>query len=161
MKRLILVRHGKSSWEHDVIDHERPLKNRGFEDGRKVAEAYKDAHDNPDFMWTSDAKRAHTTAIIFKENLLFDDNKFIVKSKLYTFDDRDLFQIIKGCEDSVNSLMVFGHNHAMTYVANNLGDQYIDNVPTTGLVIIDFDVERWTQIKKGKTVNTLFPKDLK
>lgn len=26
MKKLILVRHAKSSWEYDVIDHERPLK---------------------------------------------------------------------------------------------------------------------------------------
>ncbi|PAM96716.1 histidine phosphatase family protein, partial [Flavobacterium sp. IR1] len=28
MKRLILVRHGKSSWENDLPDDERPLKKR-------------------------------------------------------------------------------------------------------------------------------------
>ena len=161
MKRLILVRHGKSSWEHDVIDHERPLKERGFSDGNLVSTAYKEAHENPEVIWTSDAKRALTTAVIFKETLKMSDDKFFENHKFYTFDGRDLKHIIKGCEDHINSLMVFGHNHAMTDVANALGDKAIDNVPTTGLTIIDFDVERWTQIKHGKTIATIFPKDLK
>ena len=161
MKRLILVRHGKSSWDNDLPDRERPLKKRGFGDGKLVAEAYKKQLGNPELVWTSDATRAHTTANIFKDILEIPDNTFHVKPRLYTFDERDLLHIIKGCEDSVDSLMVFGHNNAMTSLVNALGDKFVDNVPTTGLTIIDFDVPRWTKISEGKTILTLFPKHLK
>lgn len=38
MKNLILIRHAKSSWEHDVIDHERPLKDRGITDTNMISD---------------------------------------------------------------------------------------------------------------------------
>lgn len=36
MKKLIIVRHAKSSWEHNLPDHERPLNQRGFNDADLV-----------------------------------------------------------------------------------------------------------------------------
>jgi phosphohistidine phosphatase len=57
--------------------------------------------------------------------------------------------------------MVFGHNHAITAFVNAYGSVYIDNVPTCGVVIIDFDINNWKDLNKGKTVKTLFPRDLK
>lgn len=161
MKRLILVRHGKSSWEHDVIDKERPLNQRGMDDGPLVARAFKAKFENPDKVWTSDAVRASTTANMFKDILDISNENFEMKPKLYTFEQSKLTHHIRGCEEHVDTLMVFGHNEAMTSVVNDLGDTYIDNVPTTGLTIIEFDVKRWTQIKDGKTIATIFPKDLK
>ena len=32
MKKVILVRHAKSSWKHNVPDIERPISNRGYND---------------------------------------------------------------------------------------------------------------------------------
>ena len=147
MKRLILVRHGKSSWETNLPDRQRPLKSRGKTDGILISKAYKESYKNPELVLTSDAVRANTTANIFKATLEIPDDKFIVDPKLYTFDEREL--------------MVFGHNNALTFLANDIGSEYIDNIPSTGLVIIDFKVERWTQIKEGQTIKTLFPKHLK
>jgi phosphohistidine phosphatase len=161
MKRLILVRHGKSSWETNLPDRQRPLKSRGKKDGILVSKAYKETYENPQLVMTSDAVRANTTANIFKATLEIPEDKFIVDPKLYTFDERELKHIIKGCKDSINTLMVFGHNNAMTFLANELGSEYIGNIPTTGLVIIDFKVDRWTQIKEGSTITTIFPKYLK
>ena len=41
-RTLVLVRHGKSSWDYDVDDHERPLSGRGRRDaealGRLISE---------------------------------------------------------------------------------------------------------------------------
>jgi len=161
MKRLILIRHGKSSWETNLPDRQRPLKSRGKTDGILISKAYKESYKNPELVLTSDAVRANTTANIFKATLEIPDDKFIVDPKLYTFDERELKHIIKGCKESVDSLMVFGHNNALTFLANDIGSEYIDNIPTTGLVIIDFKVERWTQIKEGQTIKTIFPKHLK
>ncbi len=57
--------------------------------------------------------------------------------------------------------MIFGHNHAFTSICNIFGNNFIDNLPTSGLVVIDFDIDSWENIKKGVTRFSIFPRDLK
>lgn len=161
MKKLILVRHGKSSWEEDLPDDERPLKKRAYKDAALVLNAFSGFHRKPLKLWSSYATRALTTAEIFKERLEVDDSNFLVKDELYTFDSKELLKIIQTCDDRVETLMVFGHNPAITGVVDQLGDQHFSNVPTTGLIVIEFDVEKWQEIEKGKTLLHLFPKNLR
>ncbi len=161
MKRLILVRHGKSSWEQEVDDKKRPLKNRGVKDGTLVANAFSKFNDRELFVWSSPATRALETARIFKEILNIPDNNFHINSSLYTFNSKDLLQEIQNFTVNVDNLMVFGHNPATTNVVNQLGDKYFDNIPTTGLTVIDFEAHTWENIKTGKTILSLFPKNLR
>lgn len=161
MKRLILVRHGKSSWKYDVADDKRPLKQRGFKDGGLIAGAFEKFFVPPVEIWSSPAVRAFETAKIFQKTLKVEEKSFDVKPALYTFNKKDFLNVIRSCEDEVNKLMVFGHNPAMTEVVNELGDKEFDNIPTTGLTVIDFDVASWKDISQGKTILNLFPKNLR
>ncbi len=161
MKKLILVRHGKSSWKEDLPDDERPLKKRAFKDAGLVLNAFSGFCEKPLKIWSSYATRALDTAKIFKERLEVEDNDFTVKDELYTFDSWSLLDIIRSCEDEVDTLMVFGHNPAITGVANQLGDQHFSNIPTTGLCMIQFETENWKKIQDGKTLMYLFPKNLR
>ena len=63
MKTLYLVRHAKSSWEFDVIDHQRPLNDRGLRDAPNVARHIAQEMPQPDYFLSSDATRAMTTAM--------------------------------------------------------------------------------------------------
>ncbi len=159
MKRLILVRHGKSSWKYDVADEKRPLKKRGVRDGKLIANAFSTFVTNLPVMWSSHAVRAHETAKIFQKELEIEELK--VKQELYTFNVKDLLAQIKACDDNIYNLMVFGHNPAMTSLVNSIGDKPFDNIPTTGLTIIDFQTDSWKNIKNGKTILHLFPKNLR
>ncbi|MFL1013578.1 SixA phosphatase family protein [Flavisericum labens] len=161
MKKLTLVRHAKSSWEYDVIDHERPLKKRGYNDADLVSNRLKRENFKINLVMSSDAVRAKTTAEIFIRNLDIDKNIIKFNHELYDFSGESLIEVIKNCDDSVDSLMIFGHNHAITAFVNTYGDKYIVNVPTTGLVVFKFDIEKWSDLKPGETVLTIFPKDLK
>ncbi|ULC58111.1 histidine phosphatase family protein [Flaviramulus sp. BrNp1-15] len=161
MKKLILVRHAKSSWEHDVIDHERPLNKRGVNDANLVSKKISKNDLKIDMVLSSDAMRAKTTADIFVANLNIDKTIFSLNHDLYDFAGNDLLRVIKSCDNSVNNLMVFGHNHAITGFVNTHGSISIDNVPTSGVTIIEFDIDNWKDLKKGKTTKTLFPRDLK
>lgn len=161
MKRLILVRHGKSSWKYDVADDKRPLKKRGFNDGDLIAGAFEKFYSKPILVWSSPAVRALETAKIFQEKLQVEDKDFLIKPDLYTFNKGDLLRIIKTCGEHVEKLMVFGHNPAMTGVVNDLGDKTFDNIPTTGLTVIDFETNSWKDIGNGKTILNLFPKNLR
>lgn len=161
MKRLILVRHGKSSWKEDLPDEQRPLKKRAYNDADVVINAFDSFHDGPLKIWTSFANRARSTAEIFRERLEIGERDFQVREDLYTFSEDELLRIISSCEDAVETLMVFGHNPAITDVANQLGDQFFDKVPTTGLVVIDLQTHQWQQLKMGRTILYLFPKNLR
>ena len=69
--------------------------------------------------------------------------------------------IIKELDDSWDRVMLVGHNHAFTSIANMLGNKYIDNVPTCGFIMIEFNIDNWKKIKTGTTVKIVFPRDLK
>ena len=161
MKRLILVRHGKSSWDNDLPDDERPLKKRAYDDAELVLNGFKSAFEKPLIIWSSYAKRALTTAKIFKERLEIKEEDFHVKTELYTFDAPVLLQTIQTCDNNMDQLMVFGHNPAMTEVVNSLGSSSFDNIPTTGLCVIEFETDSWKDLENGKTLLYLFPKNLR
>lgn len=161
MKKLILVRHGKSSWNEDLPDDERPLKKRAYKDADLVINAFSGFKNDRLTIWSSYAVRALTTANIFKDKLSIPDSRFEVKNDLYTFNGSQLLKVIESCSDEIGALMVFGHNPAMTSVVNRLGDQDFDNIPTTGLSMIEFETDSWKSLKHGKTLLYLFPKNLR
>ena len=161
MKQLILIRHAKSSWRHNVIDHKRPLSNRGFNDAQIISNHLSSSNLKVELVLSSDATRAKTTANIIVSNLGINQELFSLDHDLYDFSGENLIKTIKNCENEIGCLMVFGHNHAITAFVNSFGDKYIENVPTCGVVIIEFDINNWKNINKGKTIKTLFPRDFK
>ncbi|WP_417886270.1 SixA phosphatase family protein [Zunongwangia sp.] len=164
MKRLILVRHGKSSWKYDVPDDQRPLKKRAYKDAKVVLNTFKvffKQNIDEVCLWTSYATRAKETAILFKEGLDISDKDFEIKEELYTFDKRALKTIIKNTPETIENLMIFSHNPGLTGLANLLGDKNFGNIPTTGLVVVEFSQNQWQTISEGKTLLTLFPKNIR
>ncbi len=161
MKTLYLVRHAKSSWKHDVDDHKRPLKKRGERDGKLVSKKVKSEIDPPQKIISSDAMRAFSTAQFFKNALKVSDENFQTTHELYDFSGQNVMRIIKNLDNNLDSVMIVGHNHAFTSVANMLGNHYIENLPTCGFVMLEFDENKWSDITTGKTVKTIFPRDLK
>lgn len=161
MKQLLLIRHAKSSWDAPLHDFDRPLTGKGIQDAHLVS-THINLHIPKTFLvWSSAAKRAAETAIIFAQNLSFPIESIIFKDDLYTFDDRKLEKIIKSCPNDCDHLIVFGHNEAITNFVNKFGNVFIDNVSTSGFVKIDFDSNSWNNIEKGITQKVVFPRDLK
>ena len=68
MKNLIIIRHAKSSWNAPLNDIDRPLEQRGIKDAHLVAmQSIKFLP--PKFqIFSSNAKRASETAMIFAQN---------------------------------------------------------------------------------------------
>ena len=161
MKKLYLVRHAKSSWKHNLPDHQRPLKKRGYSDAHLVSNHIKDKIDKPDKVMSSDAVRAKTTASIFIDNMGLSEDDITLDNQLYDFSGSDLTRVISECDNDIDSLMVFGHNHAMTAFVNTFGDKHVGNVPTSGFTAIELDIDSWKDLKPGKTTLQVFPKELK
>lgn len=160
MKQLILVRHAKSSWDLPVQDFDRPLSNRGIQNAHLVSGKAVNYLPDTFIIWSSAAKRAMETAIIFTQNFNCPIESIILKRELYTFDLDKLEASIKNCNNQFDNLILFGHNEAITNFVNKFGNVYVENVSTSGFVSITFDTDTWVTISKGKTIKVLFPKDL-
>ena len=161
MKEITFVRHAKSSWEYDVNDRERPLKNRGINDSHLVSSSFKETNFTPDAIFTSPAVRARKTCKIFVKNLYKSSIVVRIEEEIYDFGGSQLINFIKSLDNELNKVMIFGHNHSLTSIVNSFGSKYVVNVPTSGLIKISFDVDDWNDIKKGITTLTIFPRDLK
>lgn len=160
MKTLILFRHAKSRWDMGVNDRERDLEEVGIERAEKSAFHLNSLLDFEIDSWqSSPALRAKRTAAItagfFAQNPVLEINE-----NLYTFSFFDLLKQVKNIDNHHNSAILFGHNEAFTEFVNRMGNQYIDNLPTAGVAIIQFDVNRWEEIEKGTTKTILKPKSL-
>ena len=161
MKRLYLIRHAKSSWKHQVSDQFRPLKRRGLTDVSLIAEHTKTLFEMPDAILCSPSKRTTQTANVFQNKWLIDNSLIQLKEELYDFSGSNLIKTIRECDDTINNLMIFAHNFAVTDFVNTFGTLDVNSVPTCGFVVIDFEISSWRNLKKGQTVYKLFPKDLK
>lgn len=161
MKTIIFVRHGKSSWDYPVDDKDRPLKERGIMDAHLVAQHLKQTGYEIDFCFSSPANRALHTCMIFLRTLNHDFSKFRLVDDLYDFSGNSVLTFLKNLDNSLKTVIIFGHNYAFTSLVNMLGDDYIENLPTAGMAILSFDVDEWPELKQGKTQRTVFPKSLR
>lgn len=155
------MRHGKSSWEYDVSDKERPLKPRGIKDSTLIGKAFMRSNITINSIYSSPANRAYSTCKIFTKTIGFSLNKVKISDDLYDFGGHDVIDFVKSLSDDKKSVMIFGHNHAFTSISNIFGNKFIENLPTAGLVVINFDINSWKDLKKGTTQLIILPRDLK
>ena len=151
MKDLILVRHAKSSWkEHALRDHERPLNKRGKRDAPEMGKRLARCGYDPDLMVSSSAERALKTARTgSRESLHILAKSSLVEDRLYHAGVAELLHVIRGVDDSVDSMMLFGHNPGLTDIANHIGPREILNMPTCAVLHLRFEAESWAEV--GKT----------
>ncbi|MEM7105763.1 MAG: histidine phosphatase family protein [Bacteroidota bacterium] len=152
MKTLIFVRHAKSSWaDPSLQDHDRPLNNRGKRDAPVMGQLLHGRGIMPDLMITSSAKRARRTAKVIAKELGYPKEDLKIVPAIYGAFAQDILELIKMLDDELNCVMVFGHNPEFTSLANYFSTEYIDNVPTCGIVTIQVGCEHWKDVDNGNS----------
>ncbi len=159
MKRLVLIRHAKSSWEFNVNDIERPLSKRGINDANLMTKIFKELSINVQHIYSSNSTRTLQTSEIFIENLKLSKIPFDKSIELYDFSGLKVESFIKKIDSNLNSVMIFSHNNSCTNLLEKFTGNY-KHVPTCGILIFDFDVSLWSEINKGKC-DSYFPKQFK
>lgn len=151
-KILLVVRHAKSSWDIESLnDFERPLNDRGKKDAPMMAKRLIDKNIPIDAFVSSPAKRAKKTAEIFCETYGKPTGIIEYVSMLYQAAAEDLYEVVEHLDDSLNAVAIFSHNPGITEFVNTLTDSAaIDNLPTTGIYAIQFQVQKWADFKKAK-----------
>lgn len=162
MKKLILLRHAKSSWKDmSISDFDRPLNGRGIKDAPIMAELMRKKNIPFDLILSSSAKRTSDTAYIFI-NILKYKNKILFLDDLYLASSTTILNRIKILDESYKNILVVSHNPGITDLVNYLGDAFVENIPTTGFIGFWID-EKWKNLCKncGKLIFFDYPKKLK
>ena len=164
MKRLLIIRHAKSSWDYpELSDFERPLNKRGKSDLPDMAQRLHDTGLPIDQFLSSPANRALTTAIGHANSYGIEKADIIQDRRLFHASSHSIRQVISETNNRVNSLAVFGHNPGLTDLVNDLSDFNLWNLPTCAICVIDFEIDSWSQIttSKGKKIYYDYPKSRK
>lgn len=161
MKKIVFIRHAKSSWSDSTLaDFERPLNERGKIDAPLMASKIKSLGIIPDYILSSPAKRARKTARIFSKVMNMDD-QIEYDERIYDADENTLFTVIQSIPNDKNLVFIFGHNPGFTWLVNDLCNVRIDNIPTCGFAVVNCPIENWNEIcmEKNTLENFDYPKN--
>lgn len=161
MKTLYLIRHAKSSWSFDLSDHDRPLGMRGRRDVLKMGRFIAQNVSIPELIISSTASRAVNTATFLADHWKYAEEHIMLTSNLYHASPFEMIKILKSREE--NSVVLVGHNPGMTDLLNKLTGDGLDNIPTCGIVQVEFDIKAWVEVEQVQGRITAFdtPKNLK
>lgn len=146
-RKLYIIRHGKSSWDHEGLsDIDRPLNERGTRSAEMMAGRLLEMGLVPDLLYSSPANRAFNTALIMKRVWGLDSSLLQVRDELYMAYVTELSEVVGQAPDGVKSLAVFGHNPTFTLYANTFLNEALDNLPTAGVVVLTMESDSWKGI---------------
>jgi len=160
--KLFIIRHAKSSWKDSSLDDfDRPLNKRGKLNAPLMGTKLKERGVVPDVMISSPAFRAKTTAEIIAKKVKYS-KKIIFKKEIYDVGESAIRKILKKLDDENSVVFIFGHNPDL----NMLAERYVgfdENIPTCGIVEIEFDCKRWKDISSlnAKFISFDYPKRYK
>lgn len=165
MKRLILTRHAKSSWDDPLTpDHDRPLNDRGKAAAADLGQWLDSRGYIPSEVLCSDALRTRKTwsgiapAITGSPTLE-------LKPALYHAGPDVMLAVLRHA--SGDTVMMIGHNPGISEFAAKLVahaplNPEFARYPTGATLVVDFAVDSWVDVAfgAGVTVDFIVPSEI-
>jgi phosphohistidine phosphatase len=165
LKRLLLIRHGKSSWDDPALaDPERPIAPRGRKAAERIAEHFAGSA-TVDLVLCSSARRTRETLELLLS--VFGDAEVNVEDGLYGASVPDLIERLHDVPDEIGSVAVIGHNPGIQDLTIELArdgphlERALKKFPTAAVAVLEFDAP-WSALAAGdaRLVSFTVPKDL-
>lgn len=154
---LLLLRHGKSDWETQLDDFDRPLVDRGKRSAQRIG-AWLARHDlQPDYIISSPAERALVTAQKCCKAMGLGVQHIHADPRVYAADTDMLLTVLKDCPNQAKRVMLVGHNPGLEDLLTWLSDKNIELpedgklLPTATLAKLTMN-ENWNSLKQGCAV---------
>jgi phosphohistidine phosphatase len=155
MKRLILTRHAKSSWDDPLTpDHDRPLNERGKAAAADLGQWLASRDYVPGEVLCSDALRTRKTFSGIAPALP-GAPVLELKPALYHAGPDVMMAVLKHAK--ADTVMMIGHNPGIAEFAGRLVahppvNPEFARYPTGATMVVDFDVADWGAVVFGSGV---------
>ena len=154
MRRLILMRHTKSSWaDASQRDLDRPLNKRGRRSAALIGEWLKEKGLSPDCALVSSARRAQETWAGVVGRAGAAPTTYL--PELYHARPEEMLALLRGRAAGEGIVLMLGHQPAIGAMARQLlpqppADPAFEKFPTGATAVFDFDAEAWSEVEWGK-----------
>lgn len=149
-KKLLIVRHGQAEQFYaGKEDFLRNLTPQGEASSVETAEKLLQKNEVPEMLISSDARRALQTARLFANTWNIPIDSIQIDHRIYEAEPVTLLSVIAATDDAYDYLAIFGHNPGFTSIVNQLANTFIFDLSTAGAVLIQFNIQSWTEIHAG------------
>ena len=163
MRRLILMRHAKSDWNHpELSDHDRPLNKRGRASAKALGAWLRRKGHAPDQVLCSSSQRTGETLLGLK---LDPEPQTSFVRALYHASPEGMMDVLRSAQGTC--VLVLGHNPGISFFAHQLLTEHPDHIrfddyPTGATVICDFAIQDWADVdwRQGQLVDFVIPREL-
>lgn len=147
MKTICFVRHANSK-KNGTTDYTRTLNKSGAQEAKTLAKNLKkEFGQHFDIIISSPAIRAFETSLIFADKLGLGEEKIELKEALYNLDmDQNFIDTINSLDNSLNNILIIGHNPSIENTAKFLNHEFIHTFYTSSALYIEIDVNSWKQV---------------
>lgn len=157
MKKLFLIRHAEAEpIAEGLTDFDRPLTPSGKQDAAQMAALLLSKGTVPQFIITSPALRALTTAHIFRVTLGLKDAQ--ANPDIYEANADILLEIVNQLDNQCQIVALVGHNPGVSNLLYYLTDK-ITTMPTCGWAELELEAETWAEVSgnTGKILQYQYP----
>jgi phosphohistidine phosphatase len=143
-----------------VNDHDRPLNKRGKRDAPHMGEIIQDKNLVPDFIISSTAKRAHSTAKAVAKAAGYKGD-IALNQSLYAAPPTAYIDVLHDLPNKYTRVLLVGHNPGLEQLVNMLSSEE-HTMPTCSLVHVQLCINTWSEIDyktKGKLLEIWNPSD--
>jgi phosphohistidine phosphatase len=152
-RELVLLRHGKSNWDTDTSDFERPLKRRGKKAAFCAGKWLLKQKLVPDLVISSPAARAIRTARVACKTMGLKRSRILTEYHVYLAHAEDLIDVLRDCPEQAR-IMLVGHNPGledlMLYLIGGNVVMPDDGklLPTATIAVLEMP-DSWRNLSKG------------
>jgi phosphohistidine phosphatase len=171
MKKLLLMRHGKSNWNKPgQEDIERPLTPRGQKAVECISTWIEEHGLRPNAVLISTAQRTQETWQLARD-IFGDGANSESQEALYLASPNEVLGLLAGVDDRHETVLVIGHNPGLESLSHLLAGPSTDRAvladlrrgfPTAALAIFELAGESWVTLNTDGARMTDFvrPRDL-
>jgi phosphohistidine phosphatase len=120
-RTLVVVRHAKSDWQHDLLDEERPLAPRGRREAPLIGPWVAANVGDLDLVICSTAVRTRQTFALsgMSGNVRYDE-------RVYAASHQDLMSVLDEVSDDVSTVALVGHNPGLSDLVRILSGEPLE-----------------------------------
>ena len=142
-RTLIAVRHAKSSWDHDVEDHDRPLSARGRRDADALGRLLAQQALTPDLVLCSTAARTRETWERAQAVGVTAGEVRLVRGVYHAWVP-ELVRLLRETPDELSTVLLLGHSPGIPDLVEHIcvrtdsadWAQLDQKYPTSGLAVV-------------------------
>ncbi len=141
------MRHAKAANAAGLqTDFDRALAERGVNDAGEMGKRLLSKKVVINLIVCSAAKRTTQTARILADKLGYAQNDILNEFDLYNCTTQEAIDVIRHLNDKYDTVLLIGHNPAVTSLVSYLSNSFIESMPTSTQASIIFNATTWKQI---------------